>query len=284
MLAPIFLLFLGTHVLMIATALIRHGTQLPGVYLGAIHEAGRRPPRSACCPSSSSCCGRIRWAPAPIRESRRSPTACRSCGSRESKTRSGRCSTWRSPWRSWPRGIIVGYLLTGSRPHPTRVMNAILAERVFGDWSIGGFALGHLLVILTLAAAGSILFVAAQTGFLDGPRILANMAVDSWVPRRFAQLSDRLVTNNGIWLMGLAARRDALLHAGLGLGPARHVRHQRLRDVLADPDRHDPPLVAGARARPGVAQGDLSCREAARSSASGSSASRSTRRRTRAAG
>jgi hypothetical protein len=31
------------------------------------------------------------------------------------------------------------------------------------------------------------------------------MAIDSWVPRRFAQLSDRLVTNNGIWLMGLAA-------------------------------------------------------------------------------
>jgi hypothetical protein len=31
------------------------------------------------------------------------------------------------------------------------------------------------------------------------------MATDSWVPRRFAQLSDRLVTNNGIWLMGTAA-------------------------------------------------------------------------------
>jgi hypothetical protein len=31
------------------------------------------------------------------------------------------------------------------------------------------------------------------------------MAIDSWVPHRFAQLSDRLVTNNGIWLMGMAA-------------------------------------------------------------------------------
>jgi len=72
---------------------------------------------------------------------------------------------------------------------------------VFGGWTVGGFGLGHLLVILTLAAAGSILFVAAQTGFLDGPRILANMAVDSWVPHRFAQLSDRLVTNNGRWLV-----------------------------------------------------------------------------------
>jgi hypothetical protein len=31
------------------------------------------------------------------------------------------------------------------------------------------------------------------------------MAVDSWVPHRFAQLSDRLVTQNGVFLMGLAA-------------------------------------------------------------------------------
>ena len=31
------------------------------------------------------------------------------------------------------------------------------------------------------------------------------MAVDSWVPHRFAQLSERLVTQNGVLLMGLAA-------------------------------------------------------------------------------
>src|SRR6266496_3411106 len=43
-----------------------------------------------------------------------------------------------------------------------------------------------------------LLFVAAQTGFIDGPRILANLAVDSWVPHRFEQLSVRVVTKNGI--------------------------------------------------------------------------------------
>ena len=103
-------------------------------------------------------------------------------------------------------GIILGYLLTGSRPHPTegherrargeslrRLDDRRFAHRARSSSS------------LTLISAGRLLFVAAQTGFLDGPRILANMAVDSWVPRRFAQLSDRLVTNNGIWLMGLAA-------------------------------------------------------------------------------
>src|SRR5262249_43900290 len=86
-----------------------------------------------------------------------------------------------------------------------KVMNGIRAERAFGSWTVGGFALGNTLVVLTLVSAGCLLFVAAQTGFLDGPRILANMATDSWAPHRFAQLSDRLVTNNGIWLMGLAA-------------------------------------------------------------------------------
>jgi hypothetical protein len=58
---------------------------------------------------------------------------------------------------------------------------------------------------LTMLSAGAILFVAAQTGFLGGPQVLANMALDSWVPRRFYQLSERLVTRDGILLMGGAA-------------------------------------------------------------------------------
>jgi hypothetical protein len=102
-------------------------------------------------------------------------------------------------------GIMLAYLLTGSRPQPNKVMNAVLAEKIFASWHIGGFHFGGSLVIITLLSAGGLLFVAAQTGFLDGPRILSNMATDSWAPHRFAQLSDRLVTNNGIWLMGLAA-------------------------------------------------------------------------------
>ena len=50
-----------------------------------------------------------------------------------------------------------------------------------------------------------ILVIAANTGFLGGPAVLANMAIDSWVPRRFGMLSSRLVTQNGIIFFGLAA-------------------------------------------------------------------------------
>jgi K+ transporter len=47
--------------------------------------------------------------------------------------------------------------------------------------------------------------VAAQTGFIDGPRVMSNMAIDSWLPRRFASLSDRLTTKDGVVMLGVAA-------------------------------------------------------------------------------
>jgi hypothetical protein len=58
---------------------------------------------------------------------------------------------------------------------------------------------------VTLAAEAALLLIAAQAGFLDGPRVLASMALDRWFPTRFANLSDRFVTQNGILLMGGAA-------------------------------------------------------------------------------
>jgi len=64
---------------------------------------------------------------------------------------------------------------------------------------------GTLLTVITLFSEGILLVVAAQAGFLDGPRVLANMAVDHWVPRRFSALSDRLTAQNGIVLMGAAS-------------------------------------------------------------------------------
>ncbi len=102
-------------------------------------------------------------------------------------------------------GILFCYLLIHARPVAGKTLNAVLADALIGPWKIGGVSIGSYLVIVTLVSEGALLFVAAQTGFIDGPRILANMAVDSWVPHRFAQLSDRLVTKNGVFLMGAGA-------------------------------------------------------------------------------
>jgi amino acid transporter len=94
-------------------------------------------------------------------------------------------------------GLIVCYLLW--RVHPVRgqTMNFVLVDRLTRS-----LPLGNVLTVITMASEGALLVVAAQAGFIDGPRVLSNMAIDSWVPRRFAALSERLTTQNGVLLMG----------------------------------------------------------------------------------
>jgi amino acid transporter len=102
-------------------------------------------------------------------------------------------------------GIMLCYLLLHASPEAGKTMNAVLLERGFGSWAPGGIGFGKAFVIATLASEGALLFVAAQTGFIDGPRVMANMATDSWLPHRFAALSERLTMRNGVLLMGGAA-------------------------------------------------------------------------------
>ena len=97
-------------------------------------------------------------------------------------------------------GLFICYLLWQVRPVPGQTLNAVLAGSVFAGWPYGS-----LLALITIFAEGALLFVAAQTGFIDGPRVMANMAIDSWLPRRFALLSERFTMNNGILIMGIAS-------------------------------------------------------------------------------
>jgi amino acid transporter len=99
-------------------------------------------------------------------------------------------------------GLLLAYLLTGVAPHHGKTLNAVLFETITGSWSS---TIGPPLVVIAMLSATLILFIAAQTGFLGGPRVLMNMAMDRWLPSRFASLSDRLVSQNGILLMGLSA-------------------------------------------------------------------------------
>jgi len=102
-------------------------------------------------------------------------------------------------------GLLVCYLLTHVQHVAGKTLNASLVETLIGTWKIGGFPLGVWLLGVILVSEVAILFVAAQTGFIDGPRVLGNMAIDSWVPNRFMHLSERLVVQNGILFMGLAS-------------------------------------------------------------------------------
>ncbi|HYM30569.1 MAG TPA: APC family permease [Candidatus Cybelea sp.] len=110
-------------------------------------------------------------------------------------------------------GLIILYLLWDIRPEAGQTLNAVtfhaILAHVFGDGAIPAVI---LLVVLTFAAL--LLFVGANTGFLGGPAVLANMGADRWVPHQFSQLSNRLVTQNGVLLMGLAAMAILVLTSG----------------------------------------------------------------------
>jgi len=100
-------------------------------------------------------------------------------------------------------GIILGYVLNGVAPTQGKTLNAVLFDTLLGGVWPG--SAGVVVVALVLASEAALLFVAAQTGFLGGPQVLSNMAVDSYMPHRFAHLSERLVTKYGVYFMGVMA-------------------------------------------------------------------------------
>ncbi len=98
-------------------------------------------------------------------------------------------------------GILLAYLLVGATPQAGKTMNYVLIDRVAGGWHFLNLPVGHAFLVLALVSEGCLLFVAAQAGFVDGPRVMANMATDSWLPHRFSALSERLTMRNGVMLM-----------------------------------------------------------------------------------
>jgi amino acid transporter len=96
--------------------------------------------------------------------------------------------------------LFLCYSLVGVKPVEGKTLNAVLADTLFGNWPMGNWV-----SFITIFSEGALLLVAAQAGFVDGPRVMSNMAIDSWFPHRFAALSVRLTMRNGILLMGIAA-------------------------------------------------------------------------------
>jgi amino acid transporter len=101
-------------------------------------------------------------------------------------------------------GIILLYLLWDARPVEGQTLNAVTFGAIINsfDWDAH---VGQAALWVVLALEAGLLFVAANTGFLGGPAVLSNMAADSWVPHQFRYLSTRLVTQNGVLVMGLGS-------------------------------------------------------------------------------
>ncbi|MFO7642182.1 MAG: APC family permease [Candidatus Competibacteraceae bacterium] len=101
-------------------------------------------------------------------------------------------------------GILLLYLLWEVQPVAHQTLNAVTFGAIIDSLQFDPTTSLTLLAVVLVLEAG-LLFAACNTGFLGGPTVLASMAVDSWVPRQFRNLSARLVTQNGIFLMGLGA-------------------------------------------------------------------------------
>jgi amino acid transporter len=101
-------------------------------------------------------------------------------------------------------GIIVLYLLWQSQYVEGQTLNAVTFQAIIGTLGMPDWLSGSTLALVLVLEAG-LLLIAANTGFFGGPAVMANMAADSWIPHQFRQLSSRLVTQNGILLMGIAA-------------------------------------------------------------------------------
>ena len=102
-------------------------------------------------------------------------------------------------------GIILLYLLWHAKPVMGQTLNASTFKSIIDNMALGGEMTNKVILVVVLAFEAGLLFVAANTGFLGGPSVLANMAADSWVPHKFRYLSTRLVTQNGILVLGIAA-------------------------------------------------------------------------------
>lgn len=102
-------------------------------------------------------------------------------------------------------GIIMLYLLWDAEKIPGQTLNAAVFYKVMIRWHIGDVALGPIMLPLLMFFEAGLLLVAANTGFLAGPAVLANLANDRWMPEFLSALSSRLVVKNGIVLMGISA-------------------------------------------------------------------------------
>lgn len=199
---PVFFIFVGTHAFAILYALATHATGLGGVAAATAHEVH----------TVSSEVGWLGLGAVLLRAYSMGAgtyTGIEAVSNglpilREPRVQTGRRTMlyMGASLAITVAGLLAAYLLFRVEPVDGKTLNAVLLEKLTAAWSPTA---GSTFVWVTLASEAALLLIAAQAGFLDGPRVLANMALDRWFPTRFANLSDRFVTQNGILLMGGAA-------------------------------------------------------------------------------
>jgi amino acid transporter len=201
-LVPIFLVFVITHVFIIIYGFFTHASNLPNIASSTVSDVGSTV-------SSIGFFGMLFLVMRAYSMGAGTYTGLEAVSNGLPVLREPKVQTAKSTMRYMAFslsfmvfGLMLMYLLYNVTAQPGKTLNAILFEQATSAWSGRS---GYIFVLVALVSEATLLFVAAQTGFLDGPRVLANMAKDRWFPVRFSSLSDRLVTQNGILIMsGLA--------------------------------------------------------------------------------
>jgi len=102
-------------------------------------------------------------------------------------------------------GIMLLYTAWLPQMVEGKTLNAVVFDatllKLFPDQEL----IRQLILGAAMVFAATLLLVAASSGFLGGPAVLAWMAIDKWAPHSFAHLSNKLVAQNGVLTMGVAA-------------------------------------------------------------------------------
>jgi amino acid transporter len=205
-LLPIFIIFLITHTFAVIYAFSTHGaalTALPASTMASVHSAN----------SSIGLFAILGLLLSAYSMGAGTYTGIEAVSNgmsllREPRVRTGRrtMALMALSLAGMVSGLLVAYLLvhvdTTLTAGGQKTLNAVLFESLTSSWSP---ALSHTFIIIALFSSAALLLIAAQAGFLGGPPVLAAMALDRWMPNRFAALSDRYVTINGVVIMGLCA-------------------------------------------------------------------------------
>ncbi len=111
-------------------------------------------------------------------------------------------------------GIMLLYTVWLPELEPGKTLNAVVFEDTLAQLFPNAELARQVALGTAMSFAAALLLVAANSGFLGGPSVLANMAIDKWAPHTFAHLSSRLVAQNGVLTMGTAAGALLLFTGG----------------------------------------------------------------------
>lgn len=111
-------------------------------------------------------------------------------------------------------GIMLLYTVWLPELEPGKTLNAVVFEDTLAQLFPNADLARQIALVTAMSFAAALLLVAANSGFLGGPSVLANMAIDKWAPHSFAHLSSRLVAQNGVLTMGTAAGALLLFTGG----------------------------------------------------------------------